>query len=116
MGEDACWSLELVETAGRAGRDGRRCLLELVDICLLELVDSWTCGKRWETMVAGAGRQLDGKSRRAGKGRQLGGVMAVHALEREDSWENSWEESREFRRQKVCSRERCWHMYSMLQV
>ena len=92
MGEDACWSLELVETAGRAERDGRRCLLELVDICLLELVDSWTCGKRWETMVAGAGRQLDGKSRRAGKGRQLGRVMAVHALERGDSWENSWEE------------------------
>ena len=53
-------------------------------------------GVKWETMVAGAGRQLDGKSRRAGKGRQLGGVMAVHALEREDSWENSWEESREF--------------------
>ena len=86
MGEDASWSLELVETAGRAGRDGRR--------CLLELVDSWTGGKRWETMVAvaGAGRQLNGKSRRAGKGRQLGRVMAVHALERGDSWENSWEE------------------------
>ena len=51
-------------------------------------------------MPAGAGRQLDGKSRRAGKGIQLGRVMAVHALKREDSWENSWEESREFRRQK----------------
>ena len=48
MGEDACWSLELVETAGKAGRDGKR--------CLLELVDSWKGGKRWETMVAGAGR------------------------------------------------------------
>ena len=47
-------------------------------------------------MPAGAGRQLDGKSRRTGKGRQLGRVMAVHALEREDSWE----ESREFTRQK----------------
>lgn len=26
--------------------------------------------------------------------------MAVHALERGDSWEDSWEESREFTRQK----------------
>ena len=77
MGEDASWSLELVDSwAGShdalergdnweeswpldswtAQRDGRRCLLE-----------------------PGAGRQLGGKSRRAGKGRQLGRVMAVHA-------------------------------------
>ena len=53
MGEDACWSLELVETAGQVGRDGKR--------CLLELVDSWKGGKRWEKMPAGAGRQLEGR-------------------------------------------------------
>ena len=37
MGEDASWSLELVETGGRAGRDGRRCDAS----CSWELVDSW---------------------------------------------------------------------------
>ena len=61
MGEDASWSLELVETAGRADRDGRRCLLEP-----RAGRDSWTGGKRWEEMPPGAGRHMP-----AGAGRQL---------------------------------------------
>ena len=46
---DAGMGLALYTDRQVDGReDGKR--------CLLELVDSWTGGKRWETMVAGAGR------------------------------------------------------------